>query len=59
MKIEDYLVAVKELRTENKYNYTDEVLEQYEYYFKECCKSNLSVYKSLEFLSFEINGLAL
>ena len=56
MEIEDYLIAVKELRTENKYNYTDEVLKEYEYYFKDCCKSNLSVYKSLEWLSFQING---
>ena len=53
---ESYFSAVKELRTENNYDYTNEELEKYSSYFKDCYKSNLSVYKSLEFLWFEING---
>ena len=56
---EEYLEAVKQRRDEDNYDYTDEDLEKYKYYFEDCCKSNLSIYKSLEFLWFEINGLAL
>ena len=56
---EEYLEAVKQRRDEDNYDYTDEDLEKYKYYFEDCWKSNLSVYKSLEFLWFEINGLAL
>ena len=56
---EEYLEAVKQRRDEDNYGYTDEDLEKYKYYFEDCCKSNLSIYKSLEFLWFEINGLAL
>ena len=56
---EEYLEAVKQRRDEDNYGYTDEDLEKYKYYFEDCWKSNLSVYKSLEFLWFEINGLAL
>lgn len=56
---EEYLEAVKQRRDEDEYGYTGEDLEKYKYYFKDCWKSNLSVYKSLEFLWFEINGLAL
>ena len=56
---EEYFLAVKNRRTEDNYGYTDEDLEKYKYYFEDCWKSNLSVYKSLEFLWFEINGLAL
>ncbi len=53
---EQYFLAVKELRTENNYNYSDDILEEYRYYFKDCWKINLSCYKALEFLWFEING---
>lgn len=56
---EEYLEAVKQRRDEDNYDYTNEDLEKYRYYFEDCWKSNLSVYKSLEFLWFEINGLAL
>lgn len=56
---EEYLKAVKQRRDEDSYGYTDEDLEKYKYYFEDCWKSNLSVYKSLEFLWFEINGLGL
>ena len=56
---EEYLEAVKQRRDEDGYGYTDADLEKYKYYFEDCWKSNLSVYKSLEFLWFEINGLAL
>ena len=56
---EEYLEAVKQRRDEDGYDYTDADLEKYKYYFIDCYKSNLSIYKSLEFLWFEINGLAL
>lgn len=56
---EEYFSAVKDRRTEDNYDYTDADLEKYRYYFECCYKSNLSIYKSLEFLWFEINGLAL
>ena len=56
---EEYLEAVKQRRDEDGYGYTDADLEKYKYYLEDCWKSNLSVYKSLEFLWFEINGLAL
>lgn len=56
---EEYLEAVKQRRDEDGYDYTDADLEKYEYYLKDCWKSELSPYKSLEFLWFEINGLAL
>ena len=56
---EEYLEAVKQKRDEDNYGYTDEDLEKYRYYFEDCYKSDLSVYKALEFLWFEINGLAL
>ena len=56
---EEYLEAVKQRRDEDNYGYTDADLEKYKYYFENCWKSDLSVYKSLEFLWFEINGLAL
>ena len=56
---EEYLEAVKQRRDEDNYGYTDEDLEKYKYYFEDCWKSDLNIYKSLEFLWFEINGLAL
>jgi len=33
---EEYFSAVKELRTENNYDYTNEELEKYSSYFKDC-----------------------
>jgi len=50
---EDYLKAVRQRRDEDGYGYSDEDIEKYNYYFKDCWKNNLSVYKSLEFLWFE------
>lgn len=50
---EEYFLAVKTKRTEDSYRYTDEELEEYKHYFKDCWKRELSVYKSLEFLWFE------
>lgn len=52
---EQYFSGVKELRTEDNYDYSDEILEQHKDYFKNCWENNLSKYKSLEFLWFEIN----
>ena len=56
---EEYFLAVKNRRTEDNYDYTDADLEKYKYYFEDCWKRDISIYKSLEFLWFEINGLAL
>ena len=56
---EEYLEAVKQRRDEDGYGYTDADLEKYKYYFEDCWKRDISIYKSLEFLWFEINGLAL
>ena len=53
---EDYLQAVKQRRDEDGYIYDDNTLKIYEHYFKDCWKNELSPYKSLEFLWFEING---
>ena len=50
---EDYLKAVRQRRDEDGYGYSNEDIEKYNYYFKDCWKNNLSVYKSLEFLWFE------
>lgn len=50
---EDYFSAVKQRRTEDDYKYTDEELEQHIEYFKNYNKTNLSIYKSLEFLWFQ------
>ena len=51
---EDYLKAVKQRRDEDSYNYSDEDIEKYSGYFKDCWKNNLSVYKSLEMFWFII-----
>jgi hypothetical protein len=50
---EDYLQRLKDRRTEDDYKYTDEDFIQYEEYIKDCWKTNLSVYKCLEFMWFE------
>jgi hypothetical protein len=49
---EDYLQRLKDRRTEDDYKYTDEDFIQYEEYIKDCWKTNLSVYKCLEFMWF-------
>lgn len=51
----EYFSAVKERRTEDDYGYTDQELEKYSGYFKDCWKINMSEFKALEFLWFEIN----
>jgi hypothetical protein len=53
---EDYLKAVKQRRDEDGYPYSDEDIEKHSSYFKDCWKQNLSCYKALEWLYFEING---
>jgi len=55
-KFEDYFSAVRNRRTDDNYPYTDENLEKHKGYFKDCWKINLSPYKALEWLSFEINS---
>ena len=51
---EEYLEAVKEYRTNEGYNFTDEVLEKHIKYFKKCYKDKLSIFKSMEFFYFEL-----
>lgn len=53
---EDYLEELKKRRTEDNYKYTDEDFNKYIEYIERCWKTNLSVYKCLEFLYFEENG---
>jgi hypothetical protein len=50
---ENYLQRLKDRRTEDDYKYTDKDFIQYEEYIKGCWKTNLSVYKCLEFMWFE------
>ena len=52
---ESYLQRLKDRRTEDGYKYTDEDFEKYKEYVKHCYKTNLSVYKCLEFFYNEIN----
>jgi hypothetical protein len=52
-EFEDYLKRLKARRTEDGYKYTDEDFEKYIDYIKDCCKTNLSLYKCLEFMYFE------
>ena len=49
---EDYLQRLKDRRTEDGYEYTDEDFVQYQEYIKDCWLTNLSVYKCLEFMYF-------
>jgi len=52
---ENYLMRLKQRRTEDNYKYTDEDFNKHIEYIKSCWKINLSVYKCLEFLYFEEN----
>lgn len=52
-EFEDYLKRLKDRRTEDGYKYTDEDFENYIDYIKDCFKTNLSVYKCLEFMYYE------
>ena len=58
---EDYLQRLKDRRTEDDYKYTDEDFEKYKDYIQNCYKTDLSVYKCLEFMWFqtEIEKLSL
>lgn len=51
---EEYLAAVKAYRDENQYSYTDKELDKYQSYIYDCFINNLSVYKCLEFMYFEV-----
>lgn len=53
--IQEASLAGNNRRTEDNYNYADEGLEKYSGYFKDCWKINMSCYKALKFLWFEIN----
>jgi hypothetical protein len=53
-EFEEYLKRLKERRTEDVYKYTDEDFEKYIDYIKDCFRKNLSVYKCLEFMYFEM-----
>jgi hypothetical protein len=50
---EQYLQRLKDRRTEDSYEYTDEDFIKYDKYIRDCYKTNLSVYKCLEFMWFE------
>jgi hypothetical protein len=49
---EQYLQRLKDRRTEDSYEYTDEDFIKYEEYITDCWLTNLSVYKCLEFMYF-------
>jgi hypothetical protein len=50
--LEQYLQRLKDRRTEDGYEYTDEDFVQYQEYIRDCWLTNLSVYKCLEFMYF-------
>lgn len=52
---ENYLLRLKERRTEDDYRYTDKDLEDNKSYIKDCWETNLSVYKCLEWMYFYEN----
>ena len=49
---EQYLQRLKDRRTEDDYQYTDEDFESVYDYIKNCYSTNLSVYKCLEFMYY-------
>ena len=49
---EMYLQKLKDRRTADDYKYSDEDFEKYNDYINNCFKTNLSVYKCLEFMWF-------
>lgn len=53
---EDYIVAVHRRCVEDNYGFTLFQIAQHKDYFMDCWKNDLSVYKSLEFFGFELNG---
>lgn len=54
MSFEEYINDVK--ITIKDYRYTDDDVLKYELYFKNFWVNNLSTYKAVEWLSFEINA---
>ncbi len=52
---EDYLQRLKDRRTEDGYEYTDEDFEKYKDYIKDCYEYNLSVYKCLDYFYYQIH----
>ena len=52
---EDYLQRLKDRRTEDGYEYTDEDFDKYKEYVKNCYKTNLSVYKCLDYFYYQIH----
>jgi len=51
---EQYLQRLKDRRTEDDYRYTDEDFEKYRDYIQYCYETDLSVYKCLEFMFFNL-----
>lgn len=49
---EEYLQRLKDRRTEDNYNYTDEDFKNHIHYIFDCHEKDLSVYKCLEFMYF-------
>lgn len=54
----NYLIRLKKRRTEDNYGYTDEDFEKHKDYIERCYKTDLSVYKCLEFMWFQDNHQA-
>lgn len=53
MSFEEYINEIK--ITIKDYRYTNDDVLKYESYFKDCWINNLSTYKAVEWLSFEID----
>ena len=53
---DEYLQRLKDRRTEDDYKYSDEDFEKYENYITDCWLQDLSVYKCLEFMYFEVKN---
>jgi hypothetical protein len=50
---ENYLERLKDRRNEDDYKYTDEDFDRHKKYIRDCWRTDLSVYKCLEFMYFE------
>jgi hypothetical protein len=49
---DEYLIRLKDRRTEDNYKYTDEDFEKYDEYIMDSWRCGMSVYKCLEFMYF-------
>ena len=49
---DEYLIRLKDRRTEDDYKYTDEDFEKYDEYIMDSWRCGMSVYKCLEFMYF-------